>query len=122
MFLENIHVITSSGRLLFNTLKSIFFKSFLKRILVFPAASSPNIKILISLFPKIFDSNFPMLEYLTPLMGQLKRINKKKISLNGDELSINCFDIENVNIIACHNVVNLKHFYYFGVCMCGQSI
>ena len=32
-----------------------------KRILVFPAASRPNIKILISLLPKIFDNNFPML-------------------------------------------------------------
>ena len=30
------------------------------RILVFPAASSPNIKIRISLLPKIFDNIFPM--------------------------------------------------------------
>ncbi len=32
-----------------------------KRILVFPAASSPNINILISLLPKILDSNLPIL-------------------------------------------------------------
>ena len=31
-----------------------------QRILVFPAASNPNIKIRISLLPKIFDSSFPI--------------------------------------------------------------
>ena len=32
-----------------------------ERILVFPAASRPNIKILISLLPNIFDNSFPIL-------------------------------------------------------------
>lgn len=32
-----------------------------ERILVFPAASNPNIKILISLLPNIFESSFPIL-------------------------------------------------------------
>lgn len=33
----------------------------LQRILVFPAASSPNMRIRISLLPKIFDNNLPIL-------------------------------------------------------------
>lgn len=33
----------------------------MKKILVFPAASRPNIRILISLLPKILDNNFPIL-------------------------------------------------------------
>ena len=32
-----------------------------QRILVFPAASRPNIKILISLLPNILDNSFPMM-------------------------------------------------------------
>lgn len=32
-----------------------------QRILVFPAASSPNMRIRISLLPKIFDNNLPIL-------------------------------------------------------------
>ena len=35
----------------------------LEKILVFPAASSPSIKILISLFPNIFDSSFPIFQF-----------------------------------------------------------